>query len=67
MCRRIGVDRAREKPDVVTPTAFEALGVPPTRGRTFNSGDVPDGLQVAVVNEGSFGASIRIVIPSASV
>jgi putative ABC transport system permease protein len=37
--------------DVVTPTAFEALGVPLTRGRMFNSSDVPDGLQVAIVNE----------------
>ena len=37
--------------DVVTPTAFEALGVPVTRGRMFNSSDVPDGLQVAIVNE----------------
>jgi predicted permease len=37
--------------DVVTPTAFEALGVPLTRGRIFNSTDVPDGLPVAMVNE----------------
>ena len=37
--------------DVVTPTAFEALGVPVTRGRMFKSSDVPDGLQVAIVNE----------------
>ena len=37
--------------DVVTPTAFEALGVPLTRGRTFNTGDVPDGLPVVIVNE----------------
>jgi putative ABC transport system permease protein len=37
--------------DVITPTAFEALGVPLTRGRMFNSSDVPDGLPVAIVNE----------------
>lgn len=37
--------------DVVTPTAFDALGVPLTRGRMFGSGDVPDGLPVVVVNE----------------
>ena len=37
--------------DVVTPTTFEALGVPVTRGRMFKSSDVPDGLQVAIVNE----------------
>ena len=37
--------------DVVTPTAFEALGVPLTRGRMFNAGDVPDGLSTVVVNE----------------
>lgn len=37
--------------DIVTPAAFEALGVPLTRGRVFNSSDVPDGLQVAIVNE----------------
>ena len=37
--------------DVVTPTAFEALGVPITRGRRFNSGDVTDGLPVVIVNE----------------
>ena len=37
--------------DVVTPTAFEALGVPLTRGRMFNAGDVPDGLPAVVVNE----------------
>ena len=37
--------------DVVTPTAFEALGVPLTRGRMFNSSDVPDGLSAVVVNE----------------
>lgn len=37
--------------DVVTPSAFEALGVPVTRGRMFNSSDGPDGLQVAIVNE----------------
>ena len=37
--------------DFVTPTAFEALGVPLTRGRMFNSSDGPDGLSVAIVNE----------------
>jgi putative ABC transport system permease protein len=37
--------------DVVTPTAFEALGVPLTRGRMFNPGDLPDGLPAVVVNE----------------
>jgi predicted permease len=37
--------------DVITPTAFEALGVPITRGRMFNAGDVPDGLPVVIVNE----------------
>ena len=37
--------------DVITPTAFEALGVPITRGRMFNSGDVVDGLPVVIVNE----------------
>ena len=37
--------------DVVTPTAFEALGVPLTRGRMFNGSDVPDGVPVAIVNE----------------
>jgi predicted permease len=37
--------------DVITPTAFEALGVPITRGRMFNSGDVTDGLPVVMVNE----------------
>ncbi|MEX2273256.1 MAG: ABC transporter permease [Vicinamibacterales bacterium] len=37
--------------DLVTPTAFEALGVPLTRGRMFSSGDVPGGLPVVIVNE----------------
>jgi putative ABC transport system permease protein len=37
--------------DVITPTAFDALGVPITRGRSFNSGDVTDGLPVVIVNE----------------
>ena len=37
--------------DVASPTAFEAFGVPVTRGRTFNSGDTPDGLPVVMVNE----------------
>lgn len=37
--------------DVATPTAFEALGVPITRGRAFDTSDVPDGLQVVIVNE----------------
>ena len=37
--------------DLVSPSAFEALGVPVTRGRVFNSGDGPDGLPVAIVNE----------------
>jgi putative ABC transport system permease protein len=37
--------------DIVTPTVFEALGVPLTRGRMFHSGDVADGLPVAIVNE----------------
>lgn len=37
--------------DLVSPSAFEALGVPVTRGRVFNSGDGPDGLPVAMVNE----------------
>jgi predicted permease len=37
--------------DVITPTAFEALGVPITRGRMFNSGDAADGLPVVIVNE----------------
>lgn len=37
--------------DVITPTAFEALGVPITRGRMFNAGDVTDGLPVVIVNE----------------
>jgi len=37
--------------DVITPTAFEALGVPITRGRMFNSGDVTNGLPVVIVNE----------------
>ena len=38
--------------DVVSPSAFEAFGVPRTRGRGFNSGDVQDGLPVVLVNEG---------------
>jgi predicted permease len=33
------------------PSAFEALGIPVTRGRNFNSGDTPDGLPVVIVNE----------------
>jgi predicted permease len=37
--------------DLVSPSAFEAFGVPVTRGRVFNSGDAPDGLPVAMVNE----------------
>lgn len=37
--------------DIITPTAFETLGVPMTRGRMFNSGDVTDGLPVVIVNE----------------
>ncbi|HEX6322961.1 MAG TPA: ABC transporter permease [Vicinamibacterales bacterium] len=37
--------------DLVSPGAFEAFGVPVTRGRVFNSGDVPDGLPVVMVNE----------------
>ena len=37
--------------DVITPAAFEALGVPITRGRMFNAGDVADGLPVVIVNE----------------
>ena len=37
--------------DVVTPTAFEALGVPLTRGRRFNASDAPEALPVAIVNE----------------
>ena len=37
--------------DVASPTAFEAFGIPLTRGRTFNSGDVSDGLAVVMVNE----------------
>ena len=37
--------------DVASPTAFEAFGVPVRRGRTFNSGDTPDGLPVVMVND----------------
>jgi len=37
--------------DVMTPAALDALGVPITRGRMFHSGDGPDGLPVAIVNE----------------
>lgn len=37
--------------DVVSPTAFETMGVPVTRGRMFNTSDTPDGLPVAIVNE----------------
>lgn len=37
--------------DVASASAFEAFGVPVTRGRAFNSGDVPDGLPVVMVNE----------------
>ena len=37
--------------DLASPSAFEAFGVPVTRGRVFHSGDVPDGLPVVMVNE----------------
>src|SRR5688500_6443312 len=37
--------------DVITPTAFETLRVPITRGRMFNSGDVTGGLPAVIVNE----------------
>ena len=37
--------------DRVSPSAFEAFGVPVTRGRAFTSGDRPDGLPVVMVNE----------------
>jgi putative ABC transport system permease protein len=37
--------------DVMTPAALDALGVPITRGRTFHSGDGPDGLPVVIVNQ----------------
>ena len=37
--------------DVASASAFEAFGVPLTRGRAFNSGDVPGGLPVVLVNE----------------
>src|SRR5688500_7351802 len=37
--------------DVITPTAFEAIGTPITRGRMFNSGDATGGLPVVIVNE----------------
>ncbi len=37
--------------DVVTPTAFDALGVPLTRGRMFDSSDRADGTAVVLVNE----------------
>jgi putative ABC transport system permease protein len=37
--------------DVASISAFEAFGVPLTRGRGFTTGDVPDGLPVVLVNE----------------
>ena len=35
----------------VTPSFFEALGIPVRRGRSFNSGDRPGSVEVGVVNE----------------
>ena len=37
--------------DVASPSAFEALGVPLTRGRHFDGGDTPGTREVVLVNE----------------
>jgi len=37
--------------DVASRSAFEAFGVPLTRGRLFSSGDTPESRPVAIVNE----------------
>ena len=45
--------------DVASPSAFEALGVPLTRGRAFNSGDSDPSRPVMMVNE----AFVRRFLP----